>query len=83
MMPGTKEGLYLDARSPNRLSGPEEAEVVRTECRVGEKRKDIHSLLCCPAKGHTPNPWAADISSRALRDGLAKPLNPRIFICKN
>lgn len=80
----TKEGLYLDARSPKRLSGPEEAEeAVRTECRVGEKRKDIRSLLRHPTKGHAPNPWTAVISSRALRDGLAEPLDPRIFICKN
>lgn len=41
---GQREGLYLDARSPNRLGGSEEAgEVVRREFREEENRKHVHS----------------------------------------
>lgn len=51
-----KEGLYLDARSPNRLGGSEEAGgVVRRVQR--EKRKHIHSPPLLPSRadpGDTP-----------------------------
>lgn len=49
----------------------------------GRKEKGHSFTALPPAKGHAPNPWTADISSRALRDGLAEALDPRVFICKN
>lgn len=55
-----KEGLYLDARSPNRLGGPEEAGgVVRRECREEEKTHYSPPLLPRRAdgpEGRTPDP---------------------------
>lgn len=81
----TQEGLYLDARSPNRLSGSEEAEeAVGTECR-GEKKKTIGSL-CHPAAEDPgdafPTP-CANSSSRALRGGLACRAPGPQNICKD
>lgn len=48
---GRREGLYLDARSPNRLGGSEEAGgVVRRKFREEENRKHVHS----PSRGERP-----------------------------
>lgn len=82
-------GLYLDARSPNRLSGPEEAEeAVGTECKGGEKKKDIRSLLCHPApedpKDMFPTPvQLTDHRGHGGVGWLAEPLDPRISVRTN
>lgn len=86
----TKEGLYLDARSPNRLSGSEEQKKQQDRVQNGRKEKR-HSFTALPPclrkpKEHVPpaHPCAAAVSSRALRSRLVcRPLGPAIFICRN